>query len=462
MIRAYFDSDVINNIHAGSFPILSEFLTKNRRKLLIPFSQAHIYDKLPSRAHERFWPDIDFISSFTDKKLLNYNKKSKFTHCEIASVREVFEAIDEGILLRKRLSNVDNMMKILNDEITELTEEFSESKETVDKEGIKVFKEFQDLMNNTIDSKDNYKNLIQESINKAQSIENDSLEYKKIREDMLRGFMLPSHFQQLGLDEVIEKIDIEIRIKTNHENFLEYAKADLKKSDRADNFLHYIQCYFTLGNIGYFADKIELNKEKVFQNHLNDSMHSFFGAHSDYFIVLDKKLKAKTKLLYKMFNIGAQVVSPKEFIAELKIRLDNNTNLDDVLSVIDQDQPVDYLLEEGIPKFLYRLKHYFLDYFTHVQIEKPTLTEPTKILFSKQYVNYSSALFFEEFDSVIRMVNNFFNISNIDDTVLSKFRSGMIKNGKHSKDYVIGKLMHSRLTSDGKQFYFSILIFKEG
>jgi len=461
MIRIYFDSDVINNIHSGNSPDISNILAKNRNKLLIPFSQAHIYDKLTSRAHDRFWPDIDFISSFTDKKLLNYNKKSKFTHCEIASVREVFEAIDEGIALREKLSDVDNMVKFLNDGITELIEEFSESEATVDQEGVMVFKEFYDVMNNTLDSKDNYKDLIQEAMNKACSIEKDPLEYKKQREEMLKSFKLPSHFMQLELDQVIEHIDNEIRIKTRHDNFLEYAREDLKETDKEDSFLNYIQCYFTLGNIGYYADKIVVDKEKVFQNHLNDSMHSFFGAHSDYFVVLDRRLKAKTKVLYKLFNIDTLVVSPNELIEELNIRLVNNTNVDDVLNVINKNQPVDTLIEDGIYKFLYRLEHYFLDYFTHVQIEKPTLIEPIKIMFLKQYSNYSNVLFFEEFDSVIKNIQKYLNLTETDDVVLEEFKLGIKRNRKYSKEYFIGRLIHAQLIVDGKQFYFSMSIFTE-
>ena len=461
MIRVYFDSDVINNIHAGNFPELSDCIVKNRSKLLIPFSQAHIYDKLPSREHDKFWTDIDFISGFTDKKLLNYNKKSKFTRCEIASVREVFEAIDEGMKMRDEFSNFDNIVEFFTNTINELKEGNYGSDSIINQEGLELFNEFQNTVNNIDKDDNNYKDLIQEAMDRTQSIEKDPQVYKEHREAMWQDFRLPSHFCDLDLASAIEQIDEKIQERTDHSNFLEFARVDLKKEEMDDAFLHYIQCYTTLGNIGYHSDKIDVKRGKGFQNHLNDSMHSFFGAHSDYFVVLDKKLKAKTKLLYKVFNIRTQVVSPKEFIAELKVRLENNTSLEDVLGVIEQDQPIDYLFEEGIPKFLYRLKHYFLDYFTHVQIEKSTLTEPTKVLFSKQYANYSSVLFFEEFDSVIRMVNDFFNISNIDDAVLSEFRTGMIKNGKHSKDYVVGELLHSRLISDGREFYFSISIFNK-
>jgi hypothetical protein len=79
MIRLYLDSDVINNIHAGRMPELLDFIEKNRHKILIAYSQAHVSDKLPSKLvqEKKFWEDLDYLTEITNNKLL-YQPPGKF------------------------------------------------------------------------------------------------------------------------------------------------------------------------------------------------------------------------------------------------------------------------------------------------------------------------------------------------------------------------------------------------
>ncbi|GAA0874393.1 hypothetical protein GCM10009118_08010 [Wandonia haliotis] len=51
-----------------------------------------------------------------------------------------------------------------------------------------------------------------------------------------------------------------------------------------------------------------------FINMIDDANHTFYGAHTNYFITLDKKCHYKAKEVYKKLNIGTMVFTPKEFL----------------------------------------------------------------------------------------------------------------------------------------------------
>jgi hypothetical protein len=119
MIRLYFDSDVINNFHSGKFPELFEFIENNRNKLLIPFSQAHISDKLPSKSirPDIFSNDLDFITQFTQSKFLMFDGKKEYTVPKIVTANDVLLDLEESNELIDKFSNIDNIINFLMENI---------------------------------------------------------------------------------------------------------------------------------------------------------------------------------------------------------------------------------------------------------------------------------------------------------------------------------------------------------
>ena len=115
MIRVYFDSDVINKIHSGEFPELANFISENRNKLLIPYSQAHISDKLPSKEvnESLFWSDLDYITEFAQSKLVLYDSKKRYSVPYVVNAREVLKEIIEDSELIEEFSSIDNIISFM-------------------------------------------------------------------------------------------------------------------------------------------------------------------------------------------------------------------------------------------------------------------------------------------------------------------------------------------------------------
>src|SRR5690606_8442487 len=111
----------------------------------------------------------------------------------------------------------------------------------------------------------------------------------------------------------------------------------------------YTTAYLLLDMVGYKPDNLPKPTDNM-QNIQNDAEHSFYSAHCDYFVVIDKKLAIKTKVLFKEFNIPTIVISPKEFIETIKNKLHFiNTNKHFVNEAIDllENENIVEIYEKG-------------------------------------------------------------------------------------------------------------------
>lgn len=67
--------------------------------------------------------------------------------------------------------------------------------------------------------------------------------------------------------------------------------------------------------MGYHSDKI--NEKNKPDNLITDIMHTFYGAHCDYYISCDKKAVAKASQVYKELKISTKETSPELFLEEV-------------------------------------------------------------------------------------------------------------------------------------------------
>ncbi|MBD3638085.1 MAG: hypothetical protein HUJ25_12095 [Crocinitomicaceae bacterium] len=457
MIRAYFDSDVINGIREGNQKELADLISTERDKLLIPFSMAHVYDKIPSLAKpELFWRDIDFITEITEKKLFNYDNKKLYTKLEIATARELYEAIAEGLEMQEEFTSFDKIINYLIEESKEMLGDESDQKliEAIDKleklRSEKILGEDGTITGNDI---------IQQAMDFSNALQNNAEAYRENRNLMREQFLLPTNASNWNEDEAFSKIDREIQNGTDHDNFLEFIEEHLNEEQRKDRFLYYVQAYTMLGNIGYHADKIDIKRNKGLKNHMYDGMHSFFGAHADYFVVLDSKMRAKSKALYRYLNLDTKVVSPDEFYQEMQVAY-KPFGIKDALKILEDQEPVDYRAGDEY-QFLFRTGCHFLGYFTHIQFQKRE-DGKVQMIFANRYTNYSRLLFFEEFDDVIKNVQTYMGLTNNIDSTIQAFHKSIQETGQHQHDYIYQDEVYGRLFTNGQEFYLTINLLSTG
>lgn len=418
MLRLYFDSDVINNIRSGHFSELAAFISKNRDKLLIPFSQAHVSDKLPSKEtdEERFWREIDYITEFTRSKLLVFDDKSNSTLPKIATARAVLEEVEDTNRIVDEFASIDNIIGFMKETSEELgVPSLGTTFETLfDIPAINadIPEEFQGKT---------YKEQLQKAADYLHSMRNDASVYKKSDQLVKNELGLPSHAGQWN-DGTVDKIDAHLVDNTQFDSFLTLLESSFQDKDKMTRFSYYTTAYLLLNMIGYKSDEIDVKKNKGLSNHIQDSMHSFYGGHCDYFVVLDKRMIAKTKALYEKFGVFTKIIHPKDVVTELETRL-KQVGLAELIQETVVKTPVGTLEEEGVLKKIFRLDNYFLNHFTHMQQNFDANTGDIMYVFTKMYTTYSNFLFYEEEDHVTKAVNALCGTPEYEATAIQKFRS---------------------------------------
>lgn len=449
MVRIYFDSDVINNLRDGNKPELKELIDLHRDRLLIPYSDAHINDKLPSKekAEELFWRDIDFLTEFTNSKYLQHDEKMGCVKPFVVTAREVYDGVVEHEGIINDFLDIDKMIAFLD----------STSKDLGIPEAAELFKS---VMNEEVTDSDNpskkilYKDQLQKIANHIQEILNNPIAYKENRDKVWEEYKLPDHASNWN-ENVIDNIDQHIKDKGVAESLTSMIDVSMKDKKKVNNFDYFFSTYLMLNYVGYSADEINVKRNRGMSNHMQDAKHAFYGANCDYFVVMDKKLQKKTRALYEKFNIRTKIISPEEMVILLKNILSND-NISEAFNVIGKSVPVDELEEDGIKKYQYRLDVRFLDYFTHLQLETGYPNDGRTLLFSKPLLNYSNYMFYEEFDAVVEKVNNLFGGGVNTQETIKEFRT--FTDNYHIKSYVISENVIVKLGVDTINFFLCISV----
>lgn len=449
MIRLYLDSDVINNIHTGRMPELLDFIEKNRHKVLITYSQAHVSDKLPSKLvqEKKFWEDLDYLTQITNNKLLYFdNKKGQTIPC-IATARQVLEEVEKNNEMLDEFSNIDNIINFMDETSEELG---------VPEIG-KMFKTLFEIPAINISDTDwmqgkTFKDQLQQAADYMTTLRNDPSVYKDNQKLVRSEFELPDHAGQ-WTEGVVDKLDVHLKSKEKYNDFFDLVDSAFHDKDKITRFSYYTTAYQMLNLVGYKSDEIIPKKKKGLPNHLQDAMHSFYGAHCDYFVAMDKKLTAKSKALYEKFGITTKLIHPSELVTELTTKCYSD-KMDQIVSKVFNNNPIDILEEEGIVKSLYRIGGYWLNYFTNMQYEHEPSTGRSMLLFTKMGANYSNFTFFEEYDNIITAVHDILGIQSHNEEAIKKFKSDDPEN--RFVEYILPN-SYVKLTTDGAKFYLWIV-----
>lgn len=210
----------------------------------------------------------------------------------------------------------------------------------------------------------------------------------------------------------------------------------------------------TLDLLGYKSDSLPKPTDGL-QNITTDVDHSFLAQTCAIFVLEDKKMKAKTEVLYHYFNINTNVVSLKDFVDTCKSML-HVIDLKSPLQTIDYlfdlyGDELDQLICTDIKPFNKRLGNKFLNIFDFVHFEVGKEDEILVITFSQDEFKYCNFLYFTEKEYHIDQIERFFDSNETDDFSVWKtnfINTHNFESRKYLKDGVFGILW-----KDEKYFY---------
>lgn len=439
MIRTYFDWNVISCLKKPEYSELSQFITKHKDCLQFPYSPAHFNDLMKSYSQENafFDTDLERLEYLSGKHLLQWeNNRTAALFC---TPKEYFN----GIKNQEDTFSLMDFEKLLAD-MNEISDEFG-----VTKIGDNIKNNFMSLpsgieinANNNLLAQKIFPNINSNSsmwdfFKDFSQFSKTLLHSKESYKDLRRiigseGVKLDENAGNWSEDIVIERINYFLNKVKIGMTFFEFIDFISKRQNKPFNrFQFFTTAYLLLDMIGYKPDKLRKPTDSI-QNIINDAQHSFYAAHCDYFVALDKKLLSKTKVLYKELNISTMILSPEDYIQTLSIVIHKTTLrphdlVNDAVSYIKKENitesyPIDS--ENKTETYLVKLPIFYLNFFNFVTCQFCQEKNVIHLVYNRIYTNYSTFVYFTEIESLLDLLTGHLGYNNLDE--YSKFKAEFI------------------------------------
>lgn len=434
MIRIYLDWNIVSSLKKPEFREIKEFIDKHKRYLQFPYSPAHFSDLMKS-----YRPDNDYFN--IDLETLEYLSEKHLIRWEKDGVKPLFgtpKEYFEGEKDKEDISGLMDMEKIfqdLDDSVDDLgigkMGSLMKSLFQLQPSGIEITDENKDVMKKmfpNLKGDSTMWDLIKDIGPFSQKLLQDGEYYKDFRNTMAdQGFKLEANSGNWEYNKVIKNIDeFLLRLGTKM-TYLEYVETIFKhKKEPISQYEYFTTAYLMLDMIGYKTDKLPKPTDNM-QNIRVDGEHSFYGAHCDYFVAMDKKLRIKSKVLYNEFNIPTKIIEPKEFISELEKVIDplnNQVNfIQEARSFCNKENLVESYPDEegnGVETYAFKLPKFYFNYFNYVIYTNYPEQEGFVLTFRKVFKNFSRFIYYTESETLIDSVTHFFGYENKDELAVKK------------------------------------------
>ncbi len=424
MIRIYLDWSVISNFKKDDFSEIREFISKHKDYLQFPYSPAHFKDLMKSYSldNEYFQQDLQNLAYLSEKHLLRWgkneievlfgtpqeyfeNEKNSEDIFSMMDIEKIFNDLDNNDLGIGKFGSLIKPLFQLSPSSIEINEGNKEL----------LLKMFPNLTNSS-----SMWDLMKDITQFSKRLLTEKEYFKDFRKTISdKGFKLEPNSGNWGVDEVFRNIDNFLQKQNTNLTFLEYVNTCFKhKKDAINRFEYYTTAYLLLDMIGYKSDNLPKSTDNM-QNIQNDAEHSFYSAYCDYFVVLDKKLSIKAKVLFKEFNIATIVISPKELVEmiESKIHIFKTDKyfINEALELIKNENIVEkYEKDETIETdtFAFKLPIFYFNFFNYVIYQHYEEQNAFVLTFKKVFKNYSSFIYYTEAERLVDRVCNFFGYEN--------------------------------------------------
>ncbi|SFQ82165.1 hypothetical protein [Hymenobacter arizonensis] len=423
MIRVYLDWNVVSNFKRDEFKDIREFIAKNKKSLQFPYTPAHFKDLMKS-----YRPDNDLFG--TDLESLEYLSENHFMRWGKEGMEILMGSPKDYLEIEKDSEDIFSQMdmeKILNDlgdnELGRAVGGLMKSLFQLQPAGIEVTDENREMLQKMFPNLSNSSSmwdLMKGMVPFSQKLHQDREYYKDFRKSIgEKGFKLEPASGNWNVETVVKNIDQFLERLNTKLTFREYINTCFKhKKEPATGFEYYTTAYLMLDMLGYKPDKLPKTTDSM-QNIQADGQHSFYSAYCDYFVVDDTKLRIKTQVLFKEFNIPTIVLESNEFIKVVKDKLHINKEgvhfINEAVELLEAENIVEYYEsnneDEGDTR-AFKLPVFYFDFFNYAIYEWYPKQEGFALIFKKVFKNYSSFVYYTECERVIDRVTSFFGYDN--------------------------------------------------
>ena len=421
MIRVYFDWNVVSYLKQPEFVSLKEYVEENKSSLIFPYSAAHFSDLMKSYSVDNkfFQIDLDNLQWLSDKHLLHW--EDDFVKPMFCTPTDYFKGYDNDLDLTSLL-DIDSTFNYLDKEMDEnglskklpsfsMFREFFKSVPS----NIQVSNENQklvDIMFPDLNENASSWDVMLGSGKMLQSLMTDREYYKNLRSVTAhQGFNLDRNAGNWDPKDVIRNIDsylVKLGLGKDFLSFVDYVFE--LRNEKPNPMVHFLACYNMLDLMGYKADKLPKPTDTA-MNIQTDAQHAYYAAHCDFFIVSDKNLAVKAKVLYHFFGIQTKVISPREMKDAIENRRGNSPKSGETINEIfallkDVNSRVDFPEHaiDGGTAFSCKLPQLYFDFFTDVSVLEDPENKRYTFSFFRRSRNISNFYFYTEVESLLQQV----------------------------------------------------------
>ncbi|MCW3085277.1 MAG: hypothetical protein JWP12_2643 [Bacteroidetes bacterium] len=422
MIRVYLDWNVFSNLKRkkfdnGPFNIIYSIIKKSDKKLIFPYSSAHLQDLKrglgkSKDAESLIHQDLEFLSEISKDHLLGFDSlKTKKVSPFVRKPIEYFNSLlkdNKEYSFDELFSDSDNFMDSLMDvfKTIVLPVDFNSLNDVPDKYGnLKL------AFKNSKQDATMY-NLLKDITDLIASPEKMQTMYKEARNSSLQALKMDTNPKE-GIDVFshLDKALAKAKINQSFQELVEGSlKATKKREEEVTSFDYFTRFYISLDTYGYYRDK-------KLSNLIDDATHAFYGSHCDYFVTDDDNTYRKAKAIYGKFGMTAIVCKSEDFVKEFyKANVIGVENSDlDITGRITETIENSFILMETVddnlnPVTIHKIQYPIGDYFDRMQISR--LEESFQVLLYRKRVNYSDFMFWVEVETIINKIVNEYRIDN--------------------------------------------------
>ncbi len=420
MIRIYLDWNVFSNLKKDEFLNFKQKILSHKTKLLFPYSPAHFHDLMKSFSPENkmFWNDLNTLDEISEKHLLRWEKKR--TMCLFCKPSQYFKDIKDN-----HNEPIEYDINSLFDQLDEFGKELGLGKygkmlKTLFKNQIvpiEINNENREVLNQMFPNLKSNSNMLEFFSDIGLFSENfigSRPFYKEFRKTLNeKGFKIEANSGNWNEKEVVENINEYLNSFETNLTFIDYVQTAFKYREPTTRFEFFKTAYLFLDIIGFKSDKLKKPTDTA-KNIVVDSEHAFYGAHCDYFVVNDKNLRIKSKVLYSEFKIPTKILSFEEFreVLDDMIHLPPNSTDEivenafqyiDFNKVVEKYEKSEEFESEMIAIELPILYFNFFNYVIHQKYEKDKVVGLT---YRRVFKNYSDFVYFTELENLFQRIDN--------------------------------------------------------
>lgn len=427
MVRIYFDKQIFSHLYKQEKSLYIDLLKKieNHKTSLFCYSHAHLLD-LKSDKTDIKYSELSFMERIVNDNYLSYHALDKKTSPYLAKPLEAFQDIEDepdfndfSALFNFDTSDLNESEKdIIEQSKLLLDEKLFDLNFLTDHNGDpstvellkKIFPDTTQPMNIT--------ELLEYFMGMVKTMNEDKTVYKNLRnltDKHLNNGKFTVDYNEINFNE-------DLKDSVLQKSFIDFVTDNLNPNGNKEisKYDFFTNAYLNLDILGISK---ESSKNVKFNNMLNDSLHSYYGAYCDCVVSDDSGFLKKTRALYKLLGIETKVLHAEEFIKSFDFILDKEEldilKFKDLLVndlknglVINERKSIRYNRQS----FTIKPIHKYLGFFN--RIDKLVEDSNSYLYFYRRTKNYSYFRFLREYEMV---VNNAVKIFGVDQDSKGEF-----------------------------------------